>query len=97
MPPETAIYCGHQYTLGNAKFSVTVDPDNTQLKERLKQIEALRAENKPTVPSTMAEEIATNPFMRADNPAVQAAVGMSGKDAGAVFTQLRELKNNFKG
>lgn len=97
LPPETAIYCGHEYTLGNAKFSVTVDPDNTQLKERLKQIEALRAENKPTVPSTMAEEIATNPFMRADDPAVQAAIGMSGKDAGAVFTQLRELKNNFKG
>jgi hydroxyacylglutathione hydrolase len=97
LPPETQIYCGHEYTLSNAKFSVTVDPNNAQLKERLKQIEASRAKGEPTVPSTMEEELATNPFMRADNPAVQEAVGMKGGDPGAVFTKLRELKNTFKG
>jgi hydroxyacylglutathione hydrolase len=97
LPPETKIYCGHEYTLGNAKFSVTVDPDNLQLKERLKQIEGMRAKNEPTVPSTMEEEMHTNPFLRADEPAVQKAIGMSVADAGAVFTKLRELKNTFKG
>lgn len=97
LPPETKIYCGHEYTLSNAKFSVTVDPNNTQLKERLKQIEAMRAKGEPTVPSTMEEELHTNPFLRADNPDVQEAVGMKGEDSGAVFTKLRELKNTFKG
>jgi hydroxyacylglutathione hydrolase len=76
---------------------VTVDPDNAQLKERLKQIEAKRAKGEPTVPSTIEEELATNPFMRADNPAVQEAIGMKNGDPGAVFTKLRELKNTFKG
>jgi hydroxyacylglutathione hydrolase len=97
LPPETKIYCGHEYTLGNAKFSVTVDPGNVQLKARLKQVEELRAKGEPTVPSTLEEEVHTNPFLRADNPAVQEAIGMKGADAGAVFTKLRELKNNFKG
>lgn len=97
LPLETKIYSGHEYTLGNAKFSVTVDPHNAQLKARLKQIEELRAKNEPTVPSTMEEEVQTNPFMRADDPAVQDAIGMKDADAGAVFTKLRELKNNFKG
>lgn len=97
LPLETKIYCGHEYTLGNARFSVTVDPNNGQLKERLKQIEGMRAKNEPTVPSTMQEEIQTNPFMRADIPAVQEAVGMKGEESGAVFTKLRELKNSFKG
>lgn len=97
LPPETQIYCGHEYTLSNAKFSVTVDPHNTQLKARLQQVEELRAQNRPTVPSTMEEEIHTNPFLRADVPAVQEAVGMSGADPAAVFTKIRELKNTFKG
>lgn len=97
LPPETQIYCGHEYTLGNAKFSVTVDPNNVQLKARLKQVEGLRAKNQPTVPSSMEEEILTNPFMRADEPAVQEAVGMKGGDPAAVFTKIREMKNNFKG
>jgi hydroxyacylglutathione hydrolase len=96
LPPETKIYCGHEYTLSNAKFSVTVDPKNTQLKARLKQIEELRSRNKPTVPSTIEEEINTNPFLRADDPGVQDAIGMGGGDPAAVFTKLRELKNTFQ-
>ena len=96
LPPDTKIYCGHEYTLSNAKFSVTVDPRNMQLKARLKQIEEMRAKGQPTVPSTMEEEIQTNPFLRADDPAVQETVGMSGGDPAAVFTKLRELKNTFQ-
>jgi len=95
--PETRVYCGHEYTLSNAKFSVTVDPKNVQLKARLKDIEEKRARGEPTVPSTLEEEVRTNPFMRADNVDVQEAIGMKGQDAGAVFTRLRELKNTFKG
>jgi len=67
-----------------------------QLKARLKQIEEMRAKNQPTVPSTMEEEIQTNPFLRPDDPAVQETVGMSGGDPAAVFTKLRELKNTFQ-
>lgn len=96
LPPETRVYCGHEYTLSNAKFSVTVDPKNAQLKARLKQIEELRASKKPTVPSTLDEEIRTNPFMRADDAGVQEAIGMSGGEPAAVFTKLRELKNTFQ-
>ncbi|HEY4863323.1 MAG TPA: hydroxyacylglutathione hydrolase C-terminal domain-containing protein, partial [Xanthobacteraceae bacterium] len=60
-------------------------------------IETLRAAGKPTLPSTIADELRTNPFLRADDPAVAEAVGMKGADPAAVFTELRERKNNFKG
>jgi hydroxyacylglutathione hydrolase len=97
LPGDTALYCGHEYTLANARFAVTVDPANAALKARLATIEKARAADKPTLPSTMAEERATNPFLRADNAAVAEAVGMKGKDAAAVFAELRERKNNFRG
>jgi hydroxyacylglutathione hydrolase len=97
LPGDTKIYCGHEYTLSNARFSVTVDPKNAALKKRLTGIEAMRSAGKPTLPSTMAEELATNPFLRADNPDVAEAVGMKGGDPAAVFTELRERKNSFKG
>jgi len=95
LPPETVIYCGHEYTLANATFAVTVDPKNTRLHERLHEIEALRAEGKPTLPTTMEAELATNPFLRADAESVQAAVGMPGGDPAAVFTEVRRRKDSF--
>ena len=97
LPDDTTIYCGHEYTLANARFSVTVDPANKSLKGRLAEIEKARAAGKPTIPSTMAEERATNPFLRADDPAIATAVGMPGSDPAAVFTEIRERKNNFRG
>jgi hydroxyacylglutathione hydrolase len=97
LPGDTKLYCGHEYTLANARFSVTVDPKNKALAKRLNDIEAMRAAGKPTLPSTIAEELRTNPFLRADEPAVAEAVGMKGADPAAVFTELRERKNNFKG
>ncbi|UDL93348.1 hydroxyacylglutathione hydrolase [Lichenihabitans sp. PAMC28606] len=93
LPLETNIYAGHEYTVSNARFALTVDPTNVVLKERAAQVEALRAEGKPTLPTTLAIELATNPFLRADNPDVQAAVGMAGADPAAVFADLRERKN----
>ncbi len=97
LPGDTKLYCGHEYTLSNARFSVTVDPKNEALKKRLAAIEKMRAEGKPTVPSTMQEERETNPFLRPDNAQVAEAVGMKGADPAAIFTELRERKNNFKG
>ena len=76
LPPETRIYCGHEYTLANARFALTVDPDNAALKERAAEVEALRAEGKPTLPTTLARELATNPFLRWDDPAIRRHLGM---------------------
>lgn len=97
LPAETVVYCGHEYTLSNGKFALTVDPANAQLQARVKDVEAKRAKGEPTIPFTLEEDFATNPFLRPDNSAVQEAVGMKGQDAGAVFTKLREMKNNFRG
>jgi hydroxyacylglutathione hydrolase len=93
LPEETKVYCGHEYTLANAKFALTVDPGNDLLVARAREVEAMRAANKPTLPTTLGLELATNPFLRAEDPGVQAAVGMSGRDPGAVFAELRERKN----
>jgi hydroxyacylglutathione hydrolase len=93
LPGETQIYCGHEYTLSNARFALTIDPENTLLIERAKQVEALRAAGQFTIPTTMALEQATNPFLRAEDPMVQAALGMKGSEPVAVFAEIRERKN----
>ena len=95
LPPETVIYCGHEYTQSNARFAVTVDPGNEQLKKRAQEIDAARARGEATVPTTIALELATNPFLRAGDPGVQAAVGMPGGDLAAVFAEVRKRKDNF--
>jgi hydroxyacylglutathione hydrolase len=95
LPNETRIWSGHEYTLANAKFALSVDGANAALKDRHAKIEKLRQDGKLTVPTTLAEEKATNPFLRAGDPEVQKAVGMAGADASAVFAELRERKNRF--
>lgn len=95
LPNETRIWSGHEYTLSNAKFAISVDGTNEALKARYAKIEKMRAANELTVPTTLAEEKATNPFLRAGDPKVQKAVGMAGADASAVFAELRERKNRF--
>ncbi len=67
LPPETAVYCAHEYTLSNAKFAVTVEPDNAALADRFATVTAMRERGEATVPTTIALERATNPFMRAAN------------------------------
>ncbi|WP_204115452.1 hydroxyacylglutathione hydrolase [Shimia biformata] len=94
--PETTIVCsGHEYTASNAKFALTVDPDNADLKSRAAAIDAARADGQPTVPSTLAEELATNPFLRGHTAGVQKAVGMEGADPVAVFAEVRRRKDSF--
>ncbi len=95
LPGETQVYCGHEYTLANARFALTVDGGNTLLQDRAREVEALQAERKPTLPTTIALELATNPFLRAGQPEIKAAVGLAGADEAAVFAELRERKNRF--
>ena len=95
LPPETRIYCGHEYTQNNARFAVTVDPENTALASRFEAVKQLRAAGKPTIPSTMGLETETNPFLRADAPDIAKAVGMAGADPVTVFAEIRQRKDNF--
>lgn len=95
LPDDTRIYCGHEYTLANAKFSLTIDPNNKALQERARSIEALRKEGRLTIPSLMSDEKATNPFLRGDDPTIASAVGLTGHMAAEVFAELRERKNHF--
>ena len=72
LPPETLVCCAHEYTLANAAFALSVEPDNDALHTRLKQVQSLRARGLPSLPVTLAEELAGNPFLRWDAPAVRA-------------------------
>ena len=95
LPDHTRVYCAHEYTNANADFALTVEPDNAALKARADAVLALREAGKPTVPSTMAEERATNPFLRADVPDLQRAAGMEGQDPVSVFAEVRRRKDRF--
>lgn len=95
LPDDTAVYCGHEYTLANARFAVTVDPQNAELAERLNEIEALRANNKPTAPTTIGREKATNPFLRPAEPGIRATLGMENASDVEVFAEIRKRKDRF--
>jgi hydroxyacylglutathione hydrolase len=95
LPPNTRIFCGHEYTLANIKFAQTIEPDNRALADRAAEAARQIAAGKPTIPTTMEQERAANPFLRADVPAVAASVGLSGKPAAQVFAEVRARKNNF--
>jgi len=95
LPDETELYCGHEYTLANAKFAITVDPNNAALKKRIAEVEKLRAADKPALPTTIGLEKATNPFLRADDPAVMKALGMAGAKPADVFKEIRTRKDKF--
>lgn len=95
LPPETTIYCGHEYTEANARFALTVDPTNSALRERAKKVEALRKEGKPTLPTTLAEELATNPFLRWHDPVIRRNLGMKDASDAEVFAEIRRRKDVF--
>ncbi|MDX1743101.1 MAG: hydroxyacylglutathione hydrolase [Ruegeria sp.] len=95
LPDETIVYSGHEYTQSNAKFAITVDPDNAALQQRMTEINQARAAGKPTVPSSLALEKATNPFLRATDPAIQAHLGMKNADPAKVFAEIRTRKDHF--
>lgn len=95
LPPETVICSGHEYTAKNAEFALTVDPDNSALISRSDEIAAARDQGRPTVPSTLATELATNPFLRADDPALRAHLNMTDASDAEVFAEIRARKDRF--
>ncbi|TNE57204.1 MAG: hydroxyacylglutathione hydrolase [Alphaproteobacteria bacterium] len=95
MPDDTIVYCAHEYTQSNAAFALSVEPQNEALVSRSRQIDELRAAGKPTVPSTMALEKATNPFLRPTSKDLQANINKLGAPIVEVFAETRRLKDNF--
>ena len=95
LPPDTTLYCGHEYTLANAEFAISVEPGNEALQKRFAEVKALRAAGKPTLPTTVAAERATNPFIRVDSPEIRANLGMQNASDAEVFAEVRTRKNNF--
>lgn len=95
LDPETLICSGHEYTQANARFAITIDPDNADLKMRVERINELRSADEPTVPSKLSEELATNPFLRAAEPGIQAHLDMIGAEPVEVFAEIRSRKDRF--
>lgn len=95
LPPETLVCSGHEYTTSNGKFAKTIDPDNPDLISRIRDVAAKRAAGTPTVPSTLAEELATNPFLRAHDPAIREILGMREAADADVFAEIRRRKDAF--
>lgn len=94
LPPETTLYCAHEYTQANARFAETIETSNAALKDYIAEIDEKRARGERTVPMPLSRELATNPFLRADVPSLQAAMGHSG-DAVATFAEIRTRKDRF--
>ena len=95
MPNDMQIYSGHNYGQANGRFALSIEPGNEALKDRISRIEAADARGEPIVPSTISEERATNPFLRAVEPAVKRAVGLDGADDASVFAEVRRRKDAF--
>ena len=101
LPPETVIYCAHEYTAANLRFALEVEPGNETLAKRLEDARTVRSEGRPTVPSVLAEELKTNPFLRCSEPGINAAaehrVGRSLDTATDVFAVVRRWKDGWRG
>ncbi|HEY8219936.1 MAG TPA: hydroxyacylglutathione hydrolase [Methylobacter sp.] len=95
LPASTQVYCAHEYTQANGRFALTVEPDNQQLQQRMELINRLRASQLPTVPSTIEQELETNPFFREDSLALQETIKMVNKKPVEVFAEVRRLKDSF--
>ena len=93
LPRDTEIYCGHEYTAANARFALTVDPDNVALQNRAKEVDQLRAQGRPTLPTRLDRELETNPFLRPQVSAIRAKLGMPFAPDWKVFAEIRERKN----
>lgn len=95
LPDDTLVYCGHEYTESNAKFALSVDPDNAALRKRAEDVQALRQAGKPTIPFRLGEDKAANPFLRADAPELAKYYGLEGAAPAEVFAAIRKGKDNF--
>jgi len=95
LPDDTVVYCAHEYTAANAQFALSVDPGNEALQRRAAAVDDLRAAGQPTVPTMIALEKATNPFLRVGDPAIRAHLGMEAASDAAVFGEIRARKDSF--
>ena len=95
LPDDATLYCAHEYTQSNARFAISIDQDNAALRERVAEVERLRADDKPTVPMTLRREKATNPFLRA--PLLKAVIAMPNAQDWEAFGEIRRRKDEFKG
>ncbi len=95
LPGDTKIYCGHEYTKDNLKFCMRFNPNNKYLKDKKKFLEGRIKEKKPTIPSTIKDEIQTNIFLRYDDPDVKDALNSKKASELEIFSKLRDLKDNF--
>lgn len=94
-PDDTVIYCAHEYTQANAAFALSVDPDNPDLAAYAAEVSERRSRGEPTVPTRMEKEKAANPFLRPDDPALAASVGLPGASPVEVFAEVRRRKDAF--
>jgi len=95
LPDETLVYCGHEYTEANCRFALSLEPENDSLLAFYKTIQHMRAEGKPTVPSSIGTESRLNPFLRADTPNLAAALNLLKSDPLSVFTETRLRKDQY--
>ncbi|MDW4499813.1 hydroxyacylglutathione hydrolase [Sulfitobacter sp. D35] len=95
LPPDTMVYSGHEYTQSNGKFAQTIEPENPDLISRINKVDRDRAHDRPTVPSTLSLELATNPFLRASNPDIRARLDMQDATDAEVFAEIRARKDAF--
>jgi hydroxyacylglutathione hydrolase len=95
LPPETQLYCGHEYTRANTKFALTVEPGNAALQARAVEAEELAKRKQPALPTTVAQELATNPFLRPSSPEIQKRLGMEGRELWEIFGETRQRKDRF--
>ncbi|MBW3096530.1 hydroxyacylglutathione hydrolase [Pseudohoeflea coraliihabitans] len=95
LPDDTTIYCGHEYTLANARFAISVDPENPALTDRYERIVEMRENDVPTLPTALGYEKRTNPFLRVDDPKIRAGLAMQDATDLEVFTELRRRKDSF--
>ena len=95
LPPDTKIYCGHEYTKSNLNFCLAYDPKNIHLREKEIDIQKKLDSNEPTIPSTIADEIKTNIFLRCDDPEIKHSLGLKDSSGVEVFSKLRDLKDSF--
>lgn len=95
LPLSTRLYCAHEYTAANAQFALTVEPENPDLLSAIKRIKQLRSNHQSTVPTTLEQELATNPFLRTDSTEIKQTLDMQNASELAIFTELRQRKNRF--
>ena len=95
LPDDTLVYCGHEYTEANARFALSIDPDNAALQKRAAEVKSLRGAGKATIPFLLGEDKLANPFLRADAPELARHHGLDGADPADVFAAIRKGKDSF--